>query len=209
MPALLEETLASLKANNFAVYLATDPAHAARIIRDDILPEITPQVVSYGDSMTLMETGVLNDFRDDPGVTFIDTFEQGVDRPTILQRRREALLSDLFLTGTNALTADGKLVNLDMVGNRVAGLVYGPLNVIVTVGVNKIVPDVEAAQQRIREIAAPKNALRHNAKTPCARTGRCMDCKSPERICNVWTITAKSWPAGRIRVVVIDRDMGL
>lgn len=209
MSALIEQTLESLTANKFTPYLADDTVHAAEIILGEIIPEIAPEVVSFGDSMTLMETGVLETFRNDPAMQFIDTFEKGVDRPTIIQRRREALLSDLFLTGTNALTADGKLVNLDMVGNRVAGIVFGPTHVVITVGTNKIVPDVNAAVRRIRETAAPLNAQRHNSKTPCAKTGKCMNCKSPDRICNIWTITEKSWPAGRIRVVLIDQDLGL
>lgn len=207
--ALIEETLESLKANKFQPYYAETPAHAAEIVRTEIVPEIAPKVVSFGDSMTLMETGVLDDFRKDENVEFIDTFEKGVERPVIIQRRREALLSDLFLTGTNALTADGKLVNLDMVGNRVAGIVFGPEHVIITVAANKIVGDVNEAVRRIREVAAPLNAQRHESKTPCAKTGKCMRCKSPDRICNVWTITEKSWPAGRIRVVLIDGEHGL
>lgn len=209
MSKRIEQTLAALETNRFTPYLADDLSHAAEIILSEIIPELAPGVVSYGDSMTLMETGVLQTFRHDPTIQFIDTFEPGVDRATILQRRREALLADLFLTGTNALTMDGKLVNLDMVGNRVAGLVFGPTNVIVTVGTNKIVKNTDDAVKRIREVAAPLNAKRHNTATPCAKTGKCQDCKSPERICNVWTITEKSWPEGRIRVVLINQDLGL
>ncbi|MBC17329.1 MAG: lactate utilization protein [Desulfovibrio sp.] len=209
MSKRIEQTLAALETNRFLPYLADDTSHAAEIILSEIIPELAPGVVSYGDSMTLMETGVLETFKHDPAIRFIDTFEPGVDRATILQRRREALLADLFLTGTNALTMDGKLVNLDMVGNRVAGLVFGPTDVIVTVGTNKIVKNTDEAVKRIREQAAPLNAKRHNTATPCAKTGKCQQCKSPERICNVWTITEKSWPEGRIRVVLIDQELGL
>ncbi len=77
------------------------------------------------------------------------------------------------------------------------------------VGTNKIVPDANNAVRRIREVAAPQNAKRHNRRTPCAETGRCMECKSPDRICNVWTITEKSWPKGRIHVVLVDGEFGL
>ena len=205
----ISETLDALKANGFTPYLAADPARARQIILDEIVPEIGPKIVSYGDSMTLMETGVLDTFRADPNITFIDTFEPGVDRPEIIQRRRQALLSDLFLTGSNAVTRDGKLVNLDMIGNRVGGITFGPEQVILTVGTNKIVADVGQAMRRIRETAAPLNAKRHDKKTPCTKTGRCMDCNSPDRICNVWTITEKSWPKGRIRIVLIDQELGL
>ena len=204
-----QEAVAALTANGFEVHQATTPARAADIILNQIVPDIAPEIVSFGDSMTLMETGVLDTFRTDPAINFIDTFEPGVDRPQIIERRRQALLSDLFLTGSNAVTQNGKLVNLDMIGNRVAGITFGPKHVVITVGVNKIVPDANAAIRRIREVAAPKNALRHNKKTPCTKTGRCMDCKSPDRICNVWTIIDKSWPKGRIKVVLIDQELGL
>ena len=200
----------ALEKNNFAIYCADDPVGAREIVLENILPEISPiQTVSWGDSMTLLATGLLDHFFKDASLSVIKTFEPAVPREVIIERRREALLSDLFLTGTNAVTLDGKLVNLDMVGNRVAGLTFGPRHVIVFVGTNKIVPDLEAAFQRIKSFAAPANALRHRFKTPCTRTGRCMDCASPQRICNVWSITERSWPAGRIRVVLIGAELGL
>ncbi|WFS62882.1 lactate utilization protein [Pseudodesulfovibrio thermohalotolerans] len=205
----ITETMKALSGNGFKAYSVPDAAEARELILCELLPDIAPGVVSFGDSMTLTATGVLDALRTDPSLTFIDTFEPGVDRAEILQRRRRALLADLFLTGTNAVTKSGKLVNLDMVGNRVGGIVFGPEHVIITVSANKIVDDEAAAACRVREIAAPQNAARHHAKTPCAKTGRCADCKSPDRICNVWTITEKSWPKGRIKVVLIDQPLGL
>ena len=160
--------------------------------------------------MTLHATGLLDHFFRDLSLSVIKTFDSTVPREVVLERRRQALLSDLFLTGTNAVTLDGKLVNLDMVGNRGAGsFTFGPRHVIIFVGVNKIVADLAAAFQRIKSIAAPANAVRHHFKTPCTRTGRCLDCRSPQRICNVWSITERSWPPGRIRVVLIMADLGL
>ena len=203
------DTLAALTFNGFNVYQAADASHAAEIILSEIVPVVAPSVVSYGDSMSVAATGVLDVFRHDPDIEFIDTFEEGVDRGEIMERRRRALLSDLFFTGTNALTENGKLVNLDMVGNRVAGLIFGPRQVVVVTGTNKIVPDANAAVRRIREVAAPQNVARHGKRTPCAKTGRCMECKSPDRICNVWTITDKCWPKGRIHVVLVDEALGL
>ena len=205
----VERVAGALRTNCFEAFVADDAGHAGEIILTEIVPEVAPETVSFGDSMTLIATGALDAFRRDPSVRFIDTYEDGVERAEILKRRRHALLSDLFFTGTSAVTADGKLVNLDMVGNRVAGLVYGPRHVVVTVGVNKIVPDLDAAMARIRETAAPLNAKRHGSATPCAKTGECMDCKSPDRICNVWTITETSWPKGRIRVILITENLGL
>ena len=105
---------------------------------------------------------------------------------------------------------DGKLVNLDMVGNRTAAITFGPRHVIICVGRNKLVPNVAAAMERIKNYAAPINAIRHSGiKTPCIKTGHCMDCKSLDRICNSWTITEKCWPRHRIRVILIHQDLGL
>ena len=126
-----------------------------------------------------------------------------------MERRREAILVDLFFTGTNAVTESGMLVNLDMIGNRVGGITFGPQHVVLMVGRNKIVANLEDAMVRIKNYAAPTNAMRHGKKTPCIKTSYCMDCKSPDRICNVWTIHEKSHPKGRIKVILINRDLGL
>jgi hypothetical protein len=119
-------------------------------------------------------------------------------------------LADIFFTGSNAITETGKLVNLDMVGNRIGGIIFGPKHVIITAGRNKIVSDVEAAMKRIKNYAAPVNAIRHtDFRTPCRKTSYCMDCKSPDRICNTWAITDKSYPKGRIKVLIINEVLGL
>jgi hypothetical protein len=96
-----------------------------------------------------------------------------------------------------------------MIGNRVGGIVCGPRHVILTIGTNKIVDGLDQAMTRVREKAAPLNARRIGAETPCAKTGKCTDCESPARICNVWSITEKSWPPGRISVVLIQGNFGL
>lgn len=197
---------------NLNVFTAEDPALAYQIILDDILPDIQPGLVSFGDSMTLFATGIQDDMRSRAGTdgwSFLNAIEKGVERAEILERRRRALLSDLFFTGTNALTTAGQLVNLNRTGNRVGAIVSGPRHVVLTIGTNKIVEGPDQAVARIREKAAPLNAKRHGSKTPCVKTGKCMDCNSPDRICNVWTITEKSWPAGRIFVVLIQGEYGL
>ncbi|MCX8011527.1 MAG: lactate utilization protein, partial [Desulfobacterota bacterium] len=125
------------------------------------------------------------------------------------ERRRLALLVDLFIMGTNAITELGELVNLDMIGNRLGGLIFGPKNVVVLVGRNKIVSDVEAANARIKNYVAPINTRRLGKKTPCAKTTYCEECQSEERICNTWVITQKSFPPKRIKIVLINEDIGL
>ena len=209
---LLEQTVRSLNGNNFNVYVAESPKEAQNTILHAILPKIGPGFVSYADSLTLQATGVLDDLRamaGSNGWEFLETFGRGLTREAILERRRRALQADIFFTGTNALTSKGQLVNLDMIGNRVGGIVWGPQRVILTIGTNKIVEGLDQAMARVREIAAPLNATRIGASTPCAQTGECMDCTSPHRICNVWSITEKSWPAGRISVVLIKGEYGL
>jgi hypothetical protein len=159
--------------------------------------------------MTLYETGILEFFKTDPAIDLIETFDETVSREEIIERRRKALLTDLFFSGTNAVVETGVLVNLDMVGNRVGGIVFGPRWVVILVGRNKIVSDLEQAMARIKDLAAPANAIRHEQKTPCVKTAYCMDCSSPARICNIWTIHEKSYPKGRIKVILINEDLGL
>jgi hypothetical protein len=205
----LQDCKDALEKNNFEAFIAQTPAEAGQIVIDQILPEIDVKSVSYGDSLTLFDTGVLEYFKKNSKTTLIDTFDEKASRQEIIQRRRNALLSDLFFSGTNAVVEFGALVNLDMVGNRVGGMVFGPKWVVIMVGRNKIVSDLEQAMDRIKNLAAPANAIRHEQKTPCVKTSYCADCNSPARICNIWTIHEKSYPKGRIKVILINQDLGL
>jgi len=205
----LKDCKAALEDNNFSAFIAETPAEAKGIITDEILPEINVTSVSWGDSMTLYETGILPYFKENPEIRLIETFGENLSREKSMERRREAILTDLFLTGTNAVIESGMLVNLDMIGNRVGGITFGPKFVVIVVGRNKIVSDLGEAMDRIKNYAAPANAIRHGKKTPCVKTSYCMDCKSPDRICNVWTIHEKSHPKGRVTVILINQDLGL
>lgn len=206
----LERCREALAANHFVAYAANDCREAKRIVLEEILPRIVPKTVSWGDSMTLHATGILDEIKRRPDIDVLETFAENVPREELIERRRQALLTDLFFTGSNALTEAGQLVNLDMIGNRTGAITFGPRNVIILVGRNKIVSDLTAAMARIKSYAAPANAIRHpGLKTPCMKTACCMDCKSPDRICNTWTITEKSYPKGRIRVILINQDLGL
>jgi L-lactate utilization protein LutB len=206
----LERCRKALEKNNFGVFVAADAHDAGTIFHERIRPQIQVQTASWGDSMTLATTGVLDSVRTDSAIRLIDTFDPLATPAERLERRRQALLSDLFFTGANAVTETGLLINLDMVGNRVAGLTFGPRHVVLFIGRNKIVPTLDEAMGRVKRIAAPANAIRHpGLKTPCMKTGRCTNCSSSDRICNTWCITEKSFPAGRIRIVLINQDLGL
>ena len=207
---VIEKTIASLKRNHFDVFVAANALEAREIFFRDIFPSLQVETVSWGDSETMLATGVLEQLKQNQDISIITTFGSGMSRAQKIYWRCQALHADLFLAGTNALTQQGQLVNLDMVGNRVGGIAFGPKQVVLFVGINKITAHLDEAMHRIRTIAAPRNAMKHEGfRTPCHKTGVCVDCNSPDRICNVWTITEKSYPAGRIKVVLIKQEMGL
>ena len=205
----LDDIKKSLEANNFEVLVVENTAEAKKIVLKEIIPKTGAKSVSWGGSMTLIATGLYEELKNDKKMKVIDTFDKTISREENWERRRQSLLVDLFITGTNAVTESGMLVNLDMIGNRVGGIAFGPKDVIVLVGRNKIVADLEDAMMRIKNFAAPANAIRLGLKTPCAKTSYCEECKSKDRICNNWVITEKSFPKGRIKVVLINEDLGL
>jgi L-lactate utilization protein LutB len=205
----LKEVKEALETNNFEVYLADNGAEAKKIVQEEILPKTGAKTVSWGGSMTFTATGLHDALKSAAGLEVLDTFDKSKSSEEKLELRRQALLSDLFVTGTNAVTEDGMLVNLDMIGNRVGALTFGPKHVVILVGRNKIVSDLDEAMWRIRNYVAPINAMRLDKKVPCVKTSYCEDCKSPDRICNTWTITEKSYPKGRVKVVLINEDLGL
>jgi L-lactate utilization protein LutC len=204
----LEQLKAALEKNNFEAHVVADAAAAKALCLDRLIPAVAPASISWGGSMTFTDSGLYKALTSRGDLNIIDPYDKSVNAAETHERRRQAMLTDLYITGTNAVTERGHLVNLDMIGNRVAALTFGPRFVIVLVGRNKIVPDLMAAMDRIKSYAAPVNVMRLDKKTPCAPTGRCHDCKAPDRICNYWTITEKSFPRHRIKVVLINQDMG-
>lgn len=206
--ARLTELKETLTENNFEVFVAQNTDEAKSIVLEKIIPEIAPKSVSWGGSLTFVATGLYDILKNNNDLSVLDTYDKTLSPEESLERRRQSLLVDLFITGSNAVTESGQLVNLDMFGNRVGALTFGPKNVIILVGRNKIVPDLDEAMFRIKNYAAPVNTMRLDKKTPCAKTSFCEDCKSPDRICNTWTITEKSFPKKRVRIILINKDLG-
>jgi hypothetical protein len=198
-----------LEGNHFEVTIADDLNEAKKVVLDDILPKSGAKSVSWGGSMTFVATGLYEAIKDRSDMDVLDTFEKNLSPEDMIERRRRSLLVDLFFTGSNAVTESGQLVNLDMIGNRIGGITFGPKSVVVLVGRNKIVGDLDEAMFRIKNYVAPTNAMRLDKKTPCVKTSYCEECKSPDRICNTWTITEKSFPKGRVKIVLINEDLGL
>lgn len=208
----LEECRTALEANNFEAHLCGTAEEVNALVADELLPKLQPKSLSWGGSATFKELGLYELLTTDARykhLEILDTYDKSLSAEQMYERRRRALLTDCFFTGTNAVTETGQLVSLDMIGNRVGATIFGPRNVIVLAGRNKLAGDLESAMVRIKEFAAPTNAMRLNKKTPCAKTGRCMDCSSPDRICNHWIISEKSFPKGRIIVILVNSDLGL
>ena len=197
-----------LEANNFEVYFAADGAEAKKIVQEEIVPKTGAKRISWGGSKTATDMGLIQALKEDTNLEFLDPFEKEIPFDDSLERRRQAFLVDLFITGTNALTETGLLVNLDRTGNRVAAITFGPKAVVILVGRNKIVSGLDEAFLRVKDYAAPLVAMRIKAKTPCVKTSFCEDCNSPERVCSAWGIVEKSYPKGRIKVVLINQSLG-
>ena len=204
----LEALTEALTKNNFEVYLANTGEDAKNLVLDTLLPRLSPETISWGGSLSYIQTGLYAELKERQDITVLDTYDKNLSPEEAYELRRRSLLVDLFITGTNAVTETGRLVNLDMIGNRVAAITFGPKNVILFIGRNKIVADVDEAIERIKTYAAPVNVMRLEKKTPCLKTGVCQNCKSPERICNAWSISEKSFPKGRINVILINEDLG-
>lgn len=163
--------------------------------------------VSFGGSMTLEDTGMLTALRHDPNIHLIDRATASTPEEA-KKMYHDALSADFYFMSTNAITVDGELVNIDGNGNRVAALIYGPENVIIMAGMNKVSANVEEALSRIHNTATPMNSHRLNKKTPCSATGVCADCLSPDCICNQVVITRRSGIEGRIKVILIGEELG-
>ncbi len=202
---LAEQLIKNLTRRRFEASYAPTAAQA----RDEVVAMIPAgSTVSRCGSMSLVEMGLWEEVAKIPNVEVIDPFAPGVAQEEAFARRQRGLLADFMITSTNALTLDGKLVNLDGLGNRVAGICCGPKKVILVVGMNKVSPDLDSAIARVKHHAAPINAIRLNRKTPCAETGLCYDCKSPERICNMWSIIEGHLLENRIHVKLVGEDLG-
>lgn len=163
--------------------------------------------VGVGDSMTLFETGVI-DFLRKGSFKFLDKYEENLSSDEKRDIYIKNFSADTFICSTNALTESGELYNIDGNGSRVAPMLYGPKQVILIAGINKIVKNLEEAEIRVRQYTAPIDAKRLNKDTPCAKLGYCVDCKSPNRICNDFVVIKGQFIKGRIKVLIIGESLG-
>ncbi len=193
----------ALKSRHFdAYYCSTADEAAAKVL--ELIPEGAE--VSWGGSMTVQALGIQDALRN-RGQKLLDRMAVPPEERQDAMRR--ALTCDVYLMGSNAVTEDGQLFNIDGTGNRVGALCFGPKSVIVVAGMNKVVPDLAAAYSRVRHYAAPVNCQRFGLQTPCSVTGQCGDCRSPQTICNQMVATRGCRPAGRIKVILVGEDLGI
>ncbi len=218
MDAHIEKTLSSLQARHINGIFAEDASEANRKVLS-LIPSGT--TVGIGDSTSMRQLGTLNVLRE-RGVRILDPFDPRRDDMGIEEYRqererirKETSLSDVFLTGTNALTEDGRLVNVDAVGNRVAGMFWGHALSIIIAGRNKIVRDLDEAFHRIRNIIAPNHfKIRaslggRKRETPCVVTGECNDCRAKDRGCNIFTVIESKPTQTDLNVILVNQDLGL
>lgn len=200
-----ESVIEVLKKNRMqGIYLA-DAAQVAPTVLS-LIPQGAS--VAMGGSMTMVETGVVEALRQGP-LRLIDRYEPGISPAETMARLKQGLGADVFVSGVNAVTEEGELVFVDATCNRVAPILFGPDKVILIAGCNKIVPNLAYAQERIRHFVAPTNARRIGRKTPCAISGHCEDCSSPERICNATVVIHKQAKAERLHVLLVGESLGL
>lgn len=171
----------------------------------ELIPE--GSVVGWGGALSCQEVGLMDAMRSG-SYRAIDR-----DKCTTLEERdnayKDCFRADVFLTGANALSLDGQMVNIDGTGNRLAAICYGPGTVLVVAGMNKVADTLEAAMTRARTVAAPMNKQRFPNQTPCEVTGACADCKAEGCICNQILVTRHCRPAGRIKFILVGEDLGL
>lgn len=199
----MERCAEALRDNNMYCE-CVDSAEEALDVIESLMNE--GDTVTVGGSMTLFEAGVIDMLREGK-YNFLDRYAPGADVQSIYEA---AFTSDVYLMSSNAITEKGELYNVDGNGNRVAALTWGPKSVIIVAGYNKIVKDIDEAKMRVQEIAAPANNVRLGTESPCTKTGHCMNCASPRRICATTVIVGKQIQRykDRIKVILVGEELG-
>ena len=197
---LAQKIIKGLESRNMSGYYAATKEKALETALS-LIPEGSS--VTMGGAMSAHEIGLVDALKKG-NYQFIDRDKAADKRAAMLA----AYDADVFLSSANAMTDDGILVNIDGNANRVSAICQGPRKVVFIVGMNKVCVDLDSAMKRARNVAAPINAQRFGLSTPCAKTGKCMDCKSPDTICCQFLVTRFSRHPGRIHVILVDGSLG-
>lgn len=200
----IERAINNLQKNNMKAYYAKDNDELINTIKS-IVKE--GETVSVGGSISLFETKVIDLLRNGK-YNFLDRYKENLTPADIKEIYRKSFSADTYFASANAVTEEGEIFNVDGNGNRVAAILYGPDKVVLVVGVNKIVKNIDEAIKRNKCISGPANAKRLNTSTPCAKVGYCMDCKSDDRICCEYTLIKRQRTANRIHVIFVNDSLG-
>ena len=199
----VKRTIDSLEKHNIEAFYVNNEEELRKKI-DEMIPK--GAVVTNGDSITLLEAGVIDMLRSGD-YTYLDKHKEGITSEEKKNIYEKSFTAHTYLSSTNALTENGELYNIDGNGSRVAAMIYGPKQVIIVAGINKIVRNLEEAEKRVRNYVAPLDAKKLGKNTPCTKVGYCVDCKSPERICNYFTVITGQFKK-RIKVIIVNKNLG-
>lgn len=200
----IERTAAALQKANMETHCVETAAQALELIKSLVPKGAT---VASGGSMSLADAGVIS-LLQNGDYNYLDRTKPGITPEEIGKVYRDAFSADFYLTSSNAITENGELVNADGNSNRVAAISFGPNQVIVLAGANKIVKNIDEAVARIKNHAAPSNVHRLSCQTPCAHTGKCESCTSTGCICCTWTVHRFCRVKGRIIVILVQEELG-
>jgi len=194
----------SLENHDFKALFVKDREEVKKEIRKHLSPGMK---IGVGGSITIREIGIV-EMLEKEGYLLYDHWKAGLSKEEVLGLRKSQMTSDLFMASANAITLNGEIVNIDGIGNRVNSTIFGPGKVILVLGYNKIVDNIEEAIKRIKNVATPLNARRLNLDLPCAKVGRCVDCHSPNRICRVIVIHERRPSLTDMLVILVGEELG-
>lgn len=204
MDERISRTMTALERNKMRPYFVETIEELHDLVRSLVKND---RLITAGGSMTLKDSGVTELLMTEFSDTYLDR-SQGKNREEVEEIFRKAFFSDTFLSSTNALTEEGELYNVDGNGNRVSAMIFGPKQVIIVAGINKLVKNMDEAVRRVETVAAPKNSLRLSCETPCAKTGECAHCRSDGRICCSYVRLAQQRIPDRIKVIIVNQELG-
>lgn len=212
MQMQIKKTIQNLEKNNICAHYLESSKEIIPLI-DSLVEENA--TVAVGGSVTLAETGVLAHLRSGR-FHFLDRYKEGLTREEVTEIFKQSIGADAYFCSCNAVTEEGELYNVDGNANRVAAIAFGPKKVIMIVGINKIVSDMDEAVKRVKTVAAPKNCVRLNCQTYCREKGHCVDpdggmgkgCDSDARICRHYLVSSKQSTKGRMHVLIVNENLG-
>ena len=201
---LAEKCIEKLKAHDFDAHFVSTTDEARDLILDNYA---TYENYGFGGSDTTRSLGILDELKD-RGKTIYDHWRKGLTGEEDLYIRLHQGRCECFFCSANAVSATGEIVNVDGIGNRTNAMTFGPKKVVIVAGMNKVTPDLESALRRVRDIAAPMRAKSLDMETPCAKTGVCIDCDTPQRICRVTTILHRRPMLTDVSVILVNQSLG-